>query len=441
MENRMRKSKGLRFALVSCITGMTALLLLAGCGDDEPTTPDPTPITVPTSYTFTSRFDAGKSSVQYNAEVVQNLLINDLKERIKDLGETGATESIALDAATLFQGPTPANPTSTTPTGTLPAKETAYNGIASGVKLKDMTSNDALRSYGKPTNQMVEELLQVLEENAADPVKLGTPMAYTTDDGIDISEFVGTLLMGSISYYQATSVYLNGIETKNNTTSNGSATPATEMERAWDAAFGYFGAARDYARYSDALLSGDVNEYVFDTDGDGKIDFSSEYNFPFARYAGMRDNGRSTNFTKTIFDAFLTGRATIAGQGTESAVLAQQKIVRETWEKIIGATLIHYINKMVVHVDALTEDSSPENSAEMNRDWARMKALALTLQFNPARKITDQNLQIVHNYLNTAPQYFPPGTAEYSAYRAALGLARTIIQNAYSFGGADVNAW
>lgn len=437
----MQKSKGLRFALVPCIAGAAALLLLAGCGDDEPNDPGPSQITVPTSYTFASRFDAEKSGVNYNAETVQNLLIGDLKEQIRSLGEPGATPSIALEAAALYDHKDAANLQSTTPTGTIPAGETQYNRIATGVSLKGMTSSDELRSYGKTTDQMVTELLQVLADNAQDGSRLGTPMAYTTDEGVDISEFVGTLLMGAMSYYQATSVYLNGIEDRNNSANNGAAVPATEMERAWDAAFGYFGAARDYARYSDALLAGPVTDYVFDTDGDGRIDFSAEYNFPFARYAGLRDDGRSTNFTKTIFDAFLTGRATIAGQGTEGAVLAQQKIVRETWEKIIGATLIHYINRMRTHIEALTQESRPENSAEMNRDWATMKALALTLQFNPARKITDQDLQIVHNYLNTAPQYHAQGSPEYSAYRSMLGLARTIIQNSYGFNGADVNAW
>lgn len=438
----MLKRKGLHIAPFPGIAGMAAaLLLVAGCGDDEPTDPGNNQITVPTSYTFAGRFDAAKSGVDYNAETVRNLLINDLKERIRELGEPGADPSLAQQAAALYDHNDAVNLRSTTGTGTLPAKETQYNRLAAGANLKGMTSADQLRSYDKTTDRMVQDLLATLAQNAQDGDRLGTPMAYTTDEGIDIAEFVGTLLSGAISYYQATSVHLNGIENLDNSANNGAATPATAMERAWDAAFGYFGAARDYARYTDALLSGPVADYVHDTDGDGSIDFTSEYNFPFARLAGMRDNGRSTDFTKTIFDAFLTGRATIAGQGTSAAVLAQQKIVRETWEKIIGATLIHYMNRMVAHVDALTEDSGPANSAEMNRDWAAMKALALTLQFNPAKKITDQNLQIVHNYLNTAPQYHPPGTPEYSAYRAALGLARTIIQNAYSFSGADVNTW
>ena len=45
------------------------------------------------------------------------------------------------------------------------------------------------------------------------------------------------------------------------------------MEHKWDEAYGYFGAARDYLRYSDAQLAGKTPaEFSFDSNGDGKID-------------------------------------------------------------------------------------------------------------------------------------------------------------------------
>lgn len=438
----MKQFDRLLRSLVQTVAAVAAVMLVAGCGSDDPNNPGNNQITVPTTYTYTSRFDAGKSSVNYSGEVVQNLLIDDLAARIATAGAPGASQVSLNDLLAYYDHNDAANLQSSTQTGSLPPLQRQYNLIATGQSLKSNASSAQLVSYGKTTDQLVQELLQVVVTNSQDQDRLGTPMAYTTDDGVDVGQFVATLLRGAVSYYQATSVHLKGIESRNNSSNNGSTdAPATAMERAWDAAFGYFGAARDYGRYTDANLGGPVSDYVFDTNGDGKIDFRSEYNFTFARLAGLRDGASSQNFTKKIFDAFLTGRAVIAGQGTSALIQEERETVVETWEQIIGATLIHYINRMVVHLDALTDQSSPENSAEMNRDWAAMKALALTLQFNPDKQIEDQDLQIVHNYLKTAPQYFPPGTSEYSAYRAALGLARTIIQNAYAFSGTDTNAW
>ena len=44
----------------------------------------------------------------------------------------------------------------------------------------------------------------------------------------------------------------------------------TAMEHAWDEAFGYFGAARDYSRYTDEQLAGKVDDFTFDSNGDGQ---------------------------------------------------------------------------------------------------------------------------------------------------------------------------
>ena len=81
-------------------------------------------------------------------------------------------------------------------------------------------------------------------------------------------------------------------------------------ERVYNEAFGYFGAARDYAAYSDEALAGKNGlSFYKDGNGDSKIDFHSEYNFGFSRNAGKRDLGgaQNTNFTKDAFDAFLAG--------------------------------------------------------------------------------------------------------------------------------------
>ena len=88
-------------------------------------------------------------------------------------------------------------------------------------------------------------------------------MAYTTDDGVDMSQMINKVLIGAVPYYQATGVYLNSLLERDNSEARDGTDPYTAMEHAWDEAFGYFGAARDYFRYTDDQLAGKVDDFTF----------------------------------------------------------------------------------------------------------------------------------------------------------------------------------
>jgi hypothetical protein len=99
---------------------------------------------------------------------------------------------------------------------------------------------------------------------------------------------------------------------------DGVAKPYSALGHAWDEGFGYFGAARDYNDYTDtqAAGKGEVGtpraKGYHDTNGDGKIDLKSEYNFGHSRNCAKRDRGSAggatTDFSKDVMDAFLAGR-------------------------------------------------------------------------------------------------------------------------------------
>ena len=62
----------------------------------------------------------------------------------------------------------------------------------------------------------------------------------------------------------------------------------TAMEHHWDESFGYFGAARDYnTGYSDDTDR--KTDPYNDSNGDGLIDFKTEYNMGWAVTAAKRD--------------------------------------------------------------------------------------------------------------------------------------------------------
>ena len=134
----------------------------------------------------------------------------------------------------------------------------------------------------------------------------------------------------------------------------------------WDEAFGYFGAARDYSRYSDDDLAGKGSGFVFDSNGDGKIDFRSEYNFGLSRNAGKRDRGGTgVDFTGETFTAFLTGRALISNGGSTTEIAAQRQAAANGMEKVIAATVIHYINDTLADMADL--GTANENIPNLNK--------------------------------------------------------------------------
>ena len=75
-------------------TILLASALLIACGDDDNPVDSgsggSTTIDIPTAYVFDSRFNEGESSVAYSGQVVRNLLLQDLKIFIDNLGKEGA---------------------------------------------------------------------------------------------------------------------------------------------------------------------------------------------------------------------------------------------------------------------------------------------------------------------------------------------------------------
>ena len=74
-------------------TILLASTLLIACGGDDDNPVDSgsgnATIDIPTAYVFDSRFNDGESSVAYSGQTVRNLLLQDLKIAIDNLGKEG----------------------------------------------------------------------------------------------------------------------------------------------------------------------------------------------------------------------------------------------------------------------------------------------------------------------------------------------------------------
>ena len=421
-----------------------ASLFLSACGSDEDDADleddAAATIDIPQAYVFDSRFVEGESSVSYSGQVVRNLLLQDLKALTDSVGKDGARSVAVSDMLKLYEYDDALNLKTLTTTGALPALESQYSSLSTGKNLIGKISDEPVIGYGRTADDLVREWFEMIADNSQDSDKLGTPMAYTTDDGVDMSQMVNKVLIGAVPYYQATGVYLNGLLERDNSEARDGTDPYTAMEHAWDEAFGYFGAARDYFRYTDEQLAGSVDDFTFDSNGDGSIDFKSEYNFGLSRNAAKRDKGGSgVDLTQQIFNAFLAGRTAITNQGSVADISAHRQAAAEGMEKVIAATVVHYINDTLSDMSEL--GTAEENRANLNKHWAEMKGYTVALQYNPFRLITDGQLTELHGIMGEAPIYDEPGSNSYKTQVANYERAKAVLQTAYGFSNDNMANW
>lgn len=423
-----------------------ASLFLAACGSDEEDDTNElaqageATIAVPQAYVFDSRFVEGESSVSYSGQVVRNLLLQDLKATTDSVGKDGARPVSVQDLLKFYEYDDAMNLKTLTTTGALSASENHYSALSTGKNLVGKISDELVIGYNRTADDLVREWFKMIADNSQDPDKLGTPMAYTSDDGVDMSQMINKVLIGAVPYYQATGVYLNGLLERDNSEARDGTDPYTAMEHGWDEAFGYFGAARDYFRYTDDQLAGKVDDFTFDSNGDGSINFKSEYNFGLSRNAGKRDKGGSgVDFTQEIFSAFLAGRTAITNQGTQTEIIGYRQTAANGMEKVIAATVVHYINDTLSDMSEL--GTAEENRANLNKHWAEMKGYTVALQYNPFRLITDGQLAELHGIMGKAPIYDKPGSDTYKTQVANYKRAKDVLQAAYGFSNTNMDNW
>ena len=418
------------------------LMFTIGCEDEEAADNDTDTMTMetPTEFVFESRFEehAGESSVSYSGQVERNLLVNDIKSLIASNVGGGNTATINSMMAN-------DDPNLAIYTGSgLNTVQTKYHDISTS-QLNDRLA--AVTSYTDPG----------YGANAQDMITgwVAESEGYSVrPGGLDLGQMTQKVMWGAIAYWQGTSKYMSKIPNDDNTMSD-DGDPYTAMEHHWDESFGYFGAARDYnTGYSDDTDR--KTDPYNDSNGDGLIDFKTEYNMGWAVTAAKRDlvDGVSVDydFTKTIFDAYLEGRTLIYNQAPLDEILVQRDIILNTWEKVVAAVSIHYINDTMSDLEALISagdsnlawDNLPESGDgyKYNIHWAEMRAYAHGLIYNDFKLISDADIATVLGYMGTAPAY--NDGSDFSAMQTLhdnLALAKPILQAAYGFSDAHMANW
>lgn len=289
------------------------------------------------------------------------------------------------------------------------------------------------------------------------PIDASTPL-YLTAEGHDLIQLTQKFLLGGVNFSQGTDDYLDDdVEGKGLLAANelDADHNYTTLEHHWDEAYGYFGAARDYGMYTDDEIAaeGGRDEYAagyFDSNGDGLIDLTREYNFAASVNAAKRDRGSAedakTDFTGDADLAWRTGRAIIAaaydaGEEVDIAALrVQRDLVVTTWEEAIAATVVHYVNEVLADMDSI--GTAEYSFADHAKHWSELKGFALGFQFNPRSPMTAADFAAVHAAVGDAPAgASPTSPTDDTDYRARLLEARGLIGDAYDFDEANLTGW
>ena len=420
---------------------------IPGCTDPsspsynpEATTEDGTcDFSIPTAYTFERRQQAVTSRAE---AIARQLLISDLSLKIAALNTSGDVALLSeAEMLAYYELSDIDDLEIITPVGIGDtASESTFAELSSNTRLSEIAAE--LPGIFSPSTQF-----PIWFENIAYPA-LGTDNAYTTTEGLDLSQLLPITLTAATLYNYALDSLLIRVDTMDNITylSGGR---STAMENAWNQAFGYFGAASDYSNISLEALASEADgtgniPYAVDSDGDNIIDYETEYTYSFARLAAKRDltAGGETNFTGKIFDAFVLGRAAMMiGPGEEATVQAARDEILLVWERIVAATFVHHLN---ITLEQLRVLDGPDFDLVVYREaWSAMYGYGIMLAYQSNSQIDAPQgvYQSVVVPLGAAPFDGTAGSAAYDAYFQELENVRELIGDRMGFSANLLSDW
>jgi hypothetical protein len=449
-----------------------------GCGgaDAEPEQEDDSS-QAQEPYEFSSRFD-GEDSVSYSGQTFRHVLIHDVTDsiggltaRIDAAGYSPMEGEVLASLEALYDFDDYGDLVDATTTHGVasdPAPlQQAYGDIGSGKNLSGKIAgadddghqhadwSSEMAGWGEQgsvsPDALVREWFGELDALAVarahgdiplDPQ--GNPIAevYVTEDGQDLKQLTQKFLLGAVAFSQGTDDYLDEGLASDNLDPKKDGANYTALEHAWDEAFGYFGATRDYADYTDEEIAGnggrsDYANGCHDTNADGAIDLTSEMNFGHATNAAKRDLGSHadapTDMTGAAYAAFWQGRRLIADaegelDATQLAELeGYRTVIVENWEAAIAATAVHYINDILQDMGEI--GSHEYDFLNHAKHWSELKGFALSFQFNPRSPLAPADFVELHQLIGDAPAV----EGDLDAARADLLEARALLGAAYGF--------
>lgn len=231
---------------------------------------------------------------------------------------------------------------------------------------------------------------------------LGGDKKYIFDEnGFEPIQIIDKGLMGSVFYYQGTSVYLSDAKVGGaNNTDLVVDKNYTEMEHYWDEAFGYGSFPIDLSSTN-----------IGNKNTDGELSYYSKY------LKKAHDAGLNT-VDVLMKDGFIAGRSAINNKNYE-ARNNSITIVRTQWEMINVSAALHYLNAALTNLG---------DNALRNHELSEAHAFINALKFNSASVMTPTEVDGVLNAL---------GNNFYTITAAQINDAKTLLATAYSVNASD----
>lgn len=189
---------------------------------------------------------------------------------------------------------------------------------ASGVTLAEKTT-DAAFFRGHFTTQATNSASNTVTavNGTAGIIVVGTTKRLVGTTGLESNQAVAKGMMGALFFKEAVTLLSNIGNDDNKTVTNGT----TLAQRHWDEAFGSLGVPVNY----DPTVT-----YV-----------NTDPTRPLLWGGYLAERGKEILAGKTIFDAFLKGRAALGGHD-KVVVAAQAKIILDKWEQLNAAAALEY---------------------------------------------------------------------------------------------------
>ena len=270
-------------------------------------------------------------------------------------------------------------------------KQTSLHQISKGKNISGKFYDGAMPAW--PGNMSGKDVAYNMIAMAAKSNK-----GFDADTGYDWAQLISKYTMGAMAYNQAVDNYLDeklSAEKKPNNKPYKDGAHYTGKEHSWDEAFGYWGAAAHQHGFNPNKvyeIAKMKNQGVADKNGDGMVDLKSEYVFGPCYYAAAFDRSgtKSTNYTNTMFDAFLDGRKLITAAAGDvlsdserSQLKAYAATIEENWEKVLAEAVFKYAGSVYKDINKMKDLSGDDLNKAYRayaKHWGELKGFAMAMQ-------------------------------------------------------------
>ncbi len=270
-------------------------------------------------------------------------------------------------------------------------KQTSLHQISKGKNISGKFYDGAMPAW--PGNMSGKDVAYNMIAMAAKSNK-----GFDADTGYDWAQLISKYTMGAMAYNQAVDNYLDeklNADKKPNNKPYKDGAHYTGKEHSWDEAFGYWGAAAHQHGFNPNKvyeIAKMKNQGAADKNGDGMVDLKSEYVFGPCYYAAAFDRSgtKSTNYTNTLFNAFLDGRKLItaaAGDALSDSERSQLKsyaaTIEENWEKVLAEAVFKYAGSVYKDINKMKDLSGDDLNKAYRayaKHWGELKGFAMAMQ-------------------------------------------------------------